>query len=404
MATAPLQSQSFEVPQRRRISAQSIYQRLGWSVIPVDCATKGALIPWREYTARHADTMEMAEWTRRFPAAGIAVVCGAVSGLLVLDADGADGVAEARRRGLPRTPMVATPSGGLHTYFRAPAGHHFRNGAKMGESKKIDVRSDGGYVVAPNTKRPDGVRYEWINHPGVTSLAEAPSWFLAMLVDAGRAPSCDPLSVTAIGNRNWEPERQSGVRLKAGGGDRQGLTEGLVSRLSAADQELVRDGVTKGERSEVDLRICTALILLGASFAEIEEVFWAYPIGEKYLEPGNGTRYLERTAGLAFERVKTVRVKYADLREYEGGGKRLHLALDIDGEGRFVRTGLTIPTPGATELAIRWQHLFAAAGVRLPGVTKDDLEKGARALIGKKMRILMSEKREVNPVVGFFKI
>lgn len=402
MATAPLQSQSFEVPQRRRISAQSIYQRLGWSVIPVDCATKGALIPWREYTARHADTMEMAEWTRRFPAAGIAVVCGAVSGLLVLDADGADGVAEARRRGLPRTPMVATPSGGLHAYFRAPAGLGFSNGAKMGESKKIDVRSDGGYVVAPNTKRPDGVRYEWIDHPGVTELAEAPTWFLGLLKARGKAVRA-PLSVS-MSESTWEAERESGVYLKTDNSE----SEIWIARLPPYVQEYIRTGQSKHTtRHQRDFIVVSALLCLGISFEELRSIFMTYPVGDKYADSGMGDRYLELTAQSAFETIKVVRVKYADLREYGSGvkGRRVHLAFEVEGESRMIRAGIYVPVQGCIEDAERWQNFFSAIKLRLPGSTKADLDGALRRMVGRRLRILISnDEARKNPIVGFHAI
>ena len=204
---SPLMVAALSLPVRvvqAKQTAQRLYESLGWSIIPVDCSVteivdgrlvhrKPALIPWKRFTTRRADEQEIAEWRRRFPNAGIAVICGAVSNLLVLDADGAAGVAEAKRRGLPKTPMVSTPSGGLHAYFRAVPGQSFRNGAKLGSSKKLDVRSDAGYVVAPYSTRSDGKRYEWLERPDQTPIAEPPGWFLELLRTAAAAnPSVHP--------------------------------------------------------------------------------------------------------------------------------------------------------------------------------------------------------------------
>ena len=340
----------------------------------------------------------IARWRRQFPQAGIAVICGSISNLLVLDADGAEGVREATERGLPDTPMVRTPSGGLHVYFRAVPGSSFRNGAKMGASKKIDVRSDGGYVAAPYSVRGDGKRYVWVKHPDTTPVAEAPDWFLRLLEARTPLPR-EPLSVSG-----FQPEAESGVRLVA---DRQGGTGGgsaraWIAKLPGWGQQLVLRGHDVNRypsRSESDLGIVTLLVCVGAPVEVVEEIFEAYPIGEKFREPGAGPRYLERTIETAFRNVLLVRVKYADLREYERG-KRLHVALDV-GDGRLIRTGLTVPTPGNTELAVRWQHLFNACGVRVPGTTKAEVELAARSIVGKRIRVLISSKRE-NPVVGFY--
>ena len=142
---------------------------------------------------------------------------------------------------------------------------------------------------------------------------------------------------------------------------------------------------------------------VGASYEVVEGIFAHYPIGEKFLESG-GKQYLERTAERAFRSVKVVRVKYADLKEYDIGacGKRLHLALEEGNGAPLIRTGLTVPTSGNTELAVRWQHLFTACKVRVPGTTKDEIELAARAIRDKRIRILFSPKREQNPVAGFY--
>ena len=415
MATAPLSS-SFV--RNRPVSAQRLYEKLGWSVIPVDCSIfersadgtihwrKPALVPWRSYMARRADESEIAEWRRQFPNAGIAVVCGAISNLLVLDADGAAGVAEAERRGLPETPTVRTPNGGLHAYFRAVPGLSFRNGAKLGDTKKIDVRSDNGYVAAPYSMRGDGKRYEWLKHPERVKLAEPPEWFLQLLNAAGPTLRA-PLSVKAAPG--------SGVRLVSGSGDRQGSTGGgggsflpWIRKLPDFAQKLIQNGHNLDRytsRSECDLDVVTLLVCVGAPFEIVEGIFQNYPIGEKYNESGEGTRYLEKTAEVAFRSVKTVRVKYADLREYDVGacGKRLHVALD-EGDGQpLIRTGLTVPTSGNIDLAVRWQHFFGACKVRVPGSTKDEIELAARSVREKRIRILYSARRE-NPVVGFYAI
>lgn len=404
MATAPLSS--FREVRRAPASTQRLAERMGWSVIPVDCTVteivngvlhhkKPALVPWHPYMTRRADAQEMAEWRRRFPNAGIAVICGAISNLLVLDADGAAGVAEALKRGLPETPMVRTPSGGMHAYFKAVPGVSFRNGAKMGTSKKLDVRSDRGYVAAPHSVRADGKRYEWMKHPDAVQLAEPPDWFVELLQSSRAEPN--PRETLSV-----KEAPGSGVRLKTIKEDKLDLRS-WIRRLPAFAQKLVLDGVDVGERSEADLSVIISLLGINAPPEVVKGIFENYPIGSKFLEEGNG--YLERTISAAFQRFVHVRVKYADVREYDTGacGMRVHLALDIEGESRFVRTGLTVPRPGQPELAVRWQHLFNACGVRLPGSTKDEVLLGCRSLVGKRMRVLLSVDRD-NPVVGFYAV
>ena len=65
----------------------------------------------------------------------------------------------------------------------------------MGDSKRIDVRSDRGYVAAPYSMRGDGKRYEWLKHPDNVGLADPPEWFLKLLQSARALPLRAPLSV-----------------------------------------------------------------------------------------------------------------------------------------------------------------------------------------------------------------
>jgi hypothetical protein len=138
---------------------------------------------WLDYQQRLPTAREVARWFRRWPDANVAVVTGAVSGLVVLDVDvrhgGADSLAqlEARYGPLPRTVEAITGGGGRHLYFAHPGGvlHN-----KVGIRPGLDLRGDGGYVVAPPSLHPSGTRYQW--KPGCSpadlSPAPMPGWLL----------------------------------------------------------------------------------------------------------------------------------------------------------------------------------------------------------------------------------
>jgi len=101
------------------------------------------------------------------PSGLLAIRTGAPSGLVVVDVDpahgGTAGLAQLTTDGLaPPTRFVRTGSGGLHLYYRHPGPHTaiLNSAGRIGSG--IDVRGDGGYVVAPpsvhpNTRRP----YAW---------------------------------------------------------------------------------------------------------------------------------------------------------------------------------------------------------------------------------------------------
>lgn len=81
------------------------------------------------------------------------------------------------------TCTVATPSGGLHLYYRAPEGERLRN-TQGSIGWKVDTRAHGGYVVAPGSVV-DGRTYDYLS---TQDPAELPAWLLAELRPAPLPP------------------------------------------------------------------------------------------------------------------------------------------------------------------------------------------------------------------------
>ncbi|MFL6126023.1 bifunctional DNA primase/polymerase [Actinophytocola sp.] len=94
------------------------------------------------------------------------------------------------------TLTVATPSGGLHLYYRAPAGVELRNTAGT-LGWKVDTRAHGGYVVAPDSMV-DGRRYRVVVDVPVTLL---PTWLAALLRPTPPPPAPDRPVQTLTGRR-----------------------------------------------------------------------------------------------------------------------------------------------------------------------------------------------------------
>ncbi len=175
---------------RRIHNAALDYLRLGWSVVPLRPRGKAPVIAWEEYQHRLATPAEVEAWFRRWPFANIGIVTGQVSGIVVLDVDphhgGEDSLnAWARRYGpLPETVRSATGGGGRHYYFAAPR-HPVRN--RVGVMPGIDLRGEGGMVVAPPSVHPSGRHYAWeaSHQPGEMPLAPVPPWLLRLLGSSG---------------------------------------------------------------------------------------------------------------------------------------------------------------------------------------------------------------------------
>lgn len=132
------------------LSAALGLREAGLSILPVE--GKRPLVPWTEFQTRQPTEDEIRGWAEAWPDAGLGIVTGAISGIVVLDVDGdvTDPHAWVRAHVLDPTVAVRTPRGGLHLYYAHP-GYPVRNTAGTLEigGFPCDIRGDGGFVVAP---------------------------------------------------------------------------------------------------------------------------------------------------------------------------------------------------------------------------------------------------------------
>jgi Trp operon repressor len=154
-------------------------RRLGWGVLPLKPASKVPLVSWRELQRRRLEEHEIISLFERHPDANIGVVTGRVSQLLVLDCDAPEIV---QRLGVSETPIAETARG-RHYYFELPKAN-IRSVAGIAEG--LDIRAEGGYVVAPPSVHPSGKRYEWLIPPrGLDPYgalpAPPPQWLMELL-------------------------------------------------------------------------------------------------------------------------------------------------------------------------------------------------------------------------------
>jgi putative DNA primase/helicase len=157
-------------------------------VLPLQPQSKKPAGGWKRYQSIHATPEECAKWDYAC-LYNIGIATGTVSDCFVLDIDGKQGeqtLAEliSRHGGLPNTPTAKTGKG-FHYYFRYPRYYLVRNLAgkdvKGNPMPGIDLRGDGGYVVAPPSIHPSGAEYEWLVSPWDAPLAEAPLWLIDLV-------------------------------------------------------------------------------------------------------------------------------------------------------------------------------------------------------------------------------
>ncbi len=223
------------------------YAHRGWQVFPVHHITDGQCTcgkskcgsPGKHPRTRHGlkdatvDEQIINTWWKRWPAANIGLSTGQVSGFVVLDIDPEHGGEESLRllekeyEKLPDTPISLTGGGGQHLLFAYPAqaeGLGVQNRVALREG--LDVRADGGYIVAPPSTHISGRNYEWevLYHPDAVALPPPPDWLL-LLIEMREPPPLadgqDSLDLAVVagveeGQRNDMAARLTGRYLSRG--------------------------------------------------------------------------------------------------------------------------------------------------------------------------------------------
>lgn len=203
------------------------------------------------FHAATTDPDRIRNWWSCRPAPGVGVACGA-AGLIVLDVDAHAHSLPRRDRLLPGIPIhdhvdlvglqngfhtlailaalrgapdpaedeqtlrVRTPSGGLHVWYQAGADHTWlcSSGSSMSRALawQVDVRSTGGYIVAPGTTT-DGT---YIPLGACRTPAPLPDWLVQDLTRTGHLEDTPPATRASPFRRT--PSRARQVVAAAGGG------------------------------------------------------------------------------------------------------------------------------------------------------------------------------------------
>lgn len=249
------------------------YAARDWAVLPVhspaesptgcDCGRGKCTSPAKHpRTARGVkdatkDIATLREWWERWPRANVGIATGAASGIVVLDVDpdkgGGHSLAELKQHhgAPPQTPTVLTGGGGRHLYFTAPS-VPIRN--KVGLAPGLDLRGDGGYVVAPPSVHASGNRYRWA--PGLSpdemQLAPMPDWLFKIATEDRRKNGTAPGARDTVreGARNDYLTSVGGF-LRARGLNQQGVEAALVALNSAVCSPPLSEEEVRGVAASV---------------------------------------------------------------------------------------------------------------------------------------------------------
>jgi hypothetical protein len=194
---ASAKKQAFAELNAKLLEASRCVNR-GWAIFPADLRN-GAKKSYKsaEYSngrpwGKTTDPDEIYRDFKRWPEAGIGIPTGAEAGIFVVECDtpkghGVDGLAslkalQAKHGKLPKTRMAESPSGSVHRYYKHPGPRYKITSRALAGYPGIDIKGDGGMVIAPPSKRADGV-YKWINN---APIANPPGWLVDLTITAAQ--------------------------------------------------------------------------------------------------------------------------------------------------------------------------------------------------------------------------
>lgn len=150
------------------------------------------------------DGKQIKKWWKKWSGANIGIATGRMSGIVVIDIDGELGAKSIkmlqRRCGkLPET-LTSQTGNGAHIIYRS-GGHGYKN--RTGIYPGVDIRGDGGYIVAPPSVHIAGKRYRW---SGNGALTDPPIYIRQLL--AGRIfPSLPTQKLSDLPKPHLSPDR-----------------------------------------------------------------------------------------------------------------------------------------------------------------------------------------------------
>lgn len=178
-------------------AAALAYARRGWAVFPLHSPAPGrgctcSLGPDCKSPGKHPRTRrglkdattgeaQIRQWWQRWPGANVGLATGKASGLVVVDVDhragGGAGLTQLVEEHGEFPETLESETGGGHHIFFAHPGVSFKNSSSvLGEG--LDVKTDGGYVVAAPSLHASGKRYRWASKK---RPARMPQWLLTLL-------------------------------------------------------------------------------------------------------------------------------------------------------------------------------------------------------------------------------
>jgi putative DNA primase/helicase len=335
---------------RNMLEAALRYSIQGKAVFPLN-----GKVPLRGSRGFHdatADVTTIRKLWKENPGANIGFPTGQVNGVFVVDIDGPEGEAtladlEKKNGPLPRTYTVLTGRG-RHRYFRQPPEAQVKSGAGI-LGPKLDVRGDGGYVVAPPSIHPETRRpYEVISD---CQPAEAPPWLIKMV--RADTPKKEKRGDKGPDNKIPKGQQNDWLTKRAGSYRRAGDGQETIEEKLLIDYEKecepphdAKDEVRKIARGIERYPACSFErnqtlfkrdVANAALFAKMHEGYLLYCAEQKIWYAWDGKRFAANDTGEVMRRARaTVRRMYEEaLGEPDDEQRKKRMTWALQSESRL---------------------------------------------------------------------
>jgi len=207
------------------------YSGLGWGIFPAhtirnkqcSCLKVNCKSPGKHPMTRNGlkdattDRSQIIKWWNKNPDANIAIRTGKKSGIVALDIDTKSNGFESLDalqntfELLPETLTSITGGKGRHICFSHPGG---RIKTRSNLFEGIDVRADGGYIIAPPSLHLSGNAYQWADIDSL--LVAPPEWLLRLINGKDSSVPVEALEIIPMGCRNSSLMSLAGLKWNQG--------------------------------------------------------------------------------------------------------------------------------------------------------------------------------------------
>ncbi len=277
------------------------YADMGWKVIPLhgveagqcSCGKSDCKPAGKHPRTRHGlndattDPDKITEWWGELPEANVGIATGPESGIVVLDVDAGDGNdgllslehLEDEHGPLPETVQSYTGGGGRHFFFRHPG---TPIGTRAGVFPGIDIRGDGGYVVAPPSIHRSGASYDFeaSSSPDDVPLADLPDWIKDVATRPRFGVTPRPSggaggSIIPKGRRNDTLTRIAGT-IRGQGCDPETIYAGIASVNQSGCVPPLEDADVRRIAQSIGRRPASRASFTGGTYwpREVENMLW----------------------------------------------------------------------------------------------------------------------------------